>query len=98
IHEPYLPWHQDHFRHTALAIAHRMMLAVLLRGASRVWTAIPKWEEYCRPYTFGRPVPFTWLPVVSNIPVNEQGAGRQSVRARYTSSGGYLIGHFGTCG
>lgn len=98
IHEPYLPLRQEHFKHTALALAHRMMLAAVLRAAKRVWMAIPKWEEYCRPYALGRKVPFTWLPVVSNIPINHRRSGGQSVRARYAPSQELLIGHFGTCG
>ncbi len=98
LHEPYLPMRQDRLRHSALAVVHRMMLAAVLRAANRVWTAIPKWEEYCRPYTFGKPIPFTWLPVVSNIPVDHQSGATQAVRARYAPSDGCLIGHFGTCG
>jgi hypothetical protein len=98
IHEPYLPMRQARLTHSALAVAHRMMLTTLLRAASRVWTAIPKWEEYCRPYAFGRQIPFTWLPVTSNIPVDEGSSRIQSVRSRYASSRGHLIGHFGTCG
>lgn len=96
IHEPYLPLRQKEVRHAALAIAHRIMLATILRAASHVWVAIPKWEEYCRPYTFGRRIPFTWLPVVSNIPVHNF-AERSSFRNRYAPTGRFLIGHFGTC-
>jgi hypothetical protein len=97
IHEPYLPMRQDRVRHTALALAHRIMLAAVLRAASHVWVAIPKWEEYCRPYTFGRRIPFTWLPVMSNLPAS-QPANTRAVRNRYVAAGRYLIGHFGTCG
>jgi hypothetical protein len=98
VHEPYLPMRQNLLRHKALAVAHRIMLAAVLRAARHVWTAIPKWEEHCRPYTFGRRVPFTWLPVFSNIPVDKQGAETHAVRSRYVRSSGSLIGHFGTCG
>lgn len=98
IHEPYLPMGQQRLAHIALAIAHRVMLAAVLRAASHVWVAIPKWEEYCRPYTLGRRVSFSWLPVISNIPVDLQGGRIQAVRARYAPKGGFLIGHFGTCG
>jgi hypothetical protein len=97
IHEPYLPMGQEHLRHSALAVAHRIMLVALLASANRVWTAIPRWEEFCRPYTLGRPVQFNWLPVFSNIPVHEKSIGSRAVRARYLPSGGFLIGHFGTC-
>lgn len=97
IHEPFLPMRQKRVRHTALAIAHRLMLAVILRAASRVWLAIPKWEEYCRPYTFGRPLCFAWLPVVSNIPVHKTSRS-SATRLGYAPANGFLIGHFGTCG
>ena len=35
IHEPFLPLRQDRLRHTALAIIHRIMLAMVLRAAAR---------------------------------------------------------------
>jgi hypothetical protein len=98
VHEPYLPLPQENIRHTALAVAHRLMLTPLLRAAKRVWTAIPKWEECCRTYTLGRKVPFAWLPVISNIPVAGEGSDVRTVRSRYASSQQSLIGHFGTCG
>jgi hypothetical protein len=100
IHEPYLPMRQSRLKHSALALAHRVMLMAVLRRASRVWTSIPKWEEYCRPYTLGRSIPFAWLPVVSNIPVagEEQCRASAAIRARYAPAQGNLIGHFGTCG
>ena len=97
IHEPFLPLRQDRLRHTALAIIHRIMLAMVLRAAARIWIAIPKWEERCRPYA-ARSVPFIWLPVISNIPVKQQRGATEAVRARYAPSHQYLIGHFGTCG
>jgi hypothetical protein len=73
------------------------MLAAVLRAAGHVWVAIPKWEECCRPYAFGRRIPFTWLPVVSNIAACKP-ANSSAVRARYAPAGRFLIGHFGTCG
>jgi hypothetical protein len=97
IHEPCLPLPQDRLRHTALAVVHRIMLAMVLRAAARIWIAIPKWEERCRPYT-ARSVPFTWLPVISNIPVNRRPDATEAVRAQYARPGQHLIGHFGTCG
>jgi hypothetical protein len=98
VHEPYLPLGQVRIRHKTLAVAHRIMLAAVLNGASRVWTAIPKWEESCRPYMFGRSIPFFWLPVVSNITVHQEFTRVRSLRSRYSRPGGCLIGHFGTCG
>ena len=97
IHEPYLPMPQQKLRHAALAMVQRMMLSALLRAATRAWLAIPKWEEACRPYTFGRTLSFAWLPVISNIPVHNERKATGAVRARYAPERGFLIGHFGTC-
>jgi glycosyltransferase involved in cell wall biosynthesis len=98
VHEPYLPLRQKRLKHVALAVLHRLMLTVLLNAASRVWTAIPKWEERCRPYALGRSIPFSWLPVISNIPVDTDCKRIESVKSRYAPSRECLIGHFGTCG
>ena len=98
LHEAYLSLRQNRLKHLALAIAHRIMLTALLGVTRRVWMAIPKWEEYCRLYTLGRSIPFTWLPVVSNIPVIDEPGRTESIRSRYASSSELLIGHFGTCG
>ena len=97
IHEPFLSLQQERLRHRALAVAHRIMLAMVLRAAARIWVAIPKWEEWCRPYA-ERSVRFAWLPVMSNIPLNHQTDASEAVRAQYAPSNQYLIGHFGTCG
>jgi hypothetical protein len=97
IHEPFLPLPQDRLRHSALAVVHRIMLAMVLRAATRIWVAIPKWEECCRPYA-RRSIPFAWLPVISNIPVQHQRGATEAARAHYAPSREYLIGHFGTCG
>jgi len=97
VHEPFLPLPQQRLRHTVLAVAHRIMLAMVLRAAARIWVAIPKWEECCRPYA--RPsARFTWLPVTSNIPVQGDTAAARAVRSDYAASQQYLIGHFGSCG
>ena len=97
VHEPFLPLPQDSFRHSALAVIHRIMLTMVLRAAMRIWVAIPKWKDCCRPYA-RRSASFTWLPVVSNIPVSRQSGASEAVRANYAPSRECLIGHFGTCG
>jgi hypothetical protein len=98
IHEPYLPLPQASVRHTALALVHRIMLTAVLAASRRAWLAIQKWEERCRPYTFGRRLPFSWLPVPSTVSVYKDDAGTKSLRTRYSGGSGFLIGHFGTCG
>lgn len=69
VHEPGLGFGEGGLRHDAAAAVHRLMSIILLRRASHVWISIPAWEVRLKPYTLGRKVPFTWLPVPSNIPV-----------------------------
>lgn len=96
VHEPYLAFGEGNWRQDAAAAVHRVMAALLLRAARRVWVTIPAWETALRPFALGRRVPFAWLPVPSAIPVVEDEQGTIAARARYTPEGGALIGHFGT--
>jgi len=70
VHEPGLGFGEGGFRHDAVAVVHRLMTAMLLRKAERVWISTPAWEARLRPWAFGRSIPFTWLPVPGNIPVS----------------------------
>ncbi len=70
VHEPGLGFGEAGVRHDAVAAVHRLMTMILLRRAEHVWISIPAWEARMRPYAFGRKIPFTWLPVPSNIPVS----------------------------
>lgn len=99
VHEPFLAFGEGGWRQRGAASVHRLMTAMLLRAASRVWVSIPAWERAWRPYAPGRRVPFEWLPVPSTIPVGEDAASAAAVRARYANGGGvHLIGHLGTYG
>jgi len=69
VHEPGLGFGEGGLRHDAVAVVHRLMTILLLRRAEHVWISIPAWEARLRPYALGRKIPFTWLPVPSNIPV-----------------------------
>lgn len=84
VHEPGLGFGEGGLRHDAVAAVHRFMAAILLRRAAHVWISIPGWESRLRPYALGRKVPFTWLPVPSNIPV-----------VPANSDALYLVGYFG---
>jgi hypothetical protein len=75
VHEPGLGFGEGGIRHDVVAAVHRLMIALLLRKAERVWISIPAWEARLRPWAFGRSLPFTWLPVPSNIPVSTTYAG-----------------------
>ena len=98
VHEPGLGFGEGGIRHNAAAAMHRVMLALLLNRARRVWISIPAWADVLRPWAFGRhDLPFWWLPVPSNIPVqalNGQVASRRAEVLR--GSGGVILGHFST--
>jgi glycosyltransferase involved in cell wall biosynthesis len=98
VHEPYLPFVRGPLTQNAAAAVHRLMTAVLLRAASKVWVSIPAWGDRLQPYTFGRRLRFDWLPVPSNVPEIEDADGVSKIRKPYTPQGGQLIGHFGTYG
>jgi glycosyltransferase involved in cell wall biosynthesis len=96
VHEPYLPFGEGSFKQDGAAAVHRLMTAVLLRSATRVWMSIPAWEKRLRPYAFGGALEFNWLPIPSSIPVVEAPDRIQSLRTRYLPAGGNIVGHFGT--
>jgi hypothetical protein len=98
VHEPHLAFGEGSWKQDGAAAVHRVMTAVLLSAARRVWVSTPAWERCWRPYAFRRRVPFAWLPVPSNIPVVEDAAGARMIRARYAPDGSLLVGHFGTGG
>jgi glycosyltransferase involved in cell wall biosynthesis len=98
VHEASLGFGEGSWRQNIPALVHRLMTAILIRAATRIWISIPRWESRFRPYAFGRDVPFEWLPIPSNIPVVEDPAGIRALRKRYAPDGQPLIGHFGTYG
>jgi glycosyltransferase involved in cell wall biosynthesis len=98
VHEPYLAFRVSRWKQNVAALVHRLMTILLLRAAERVWVSIPEWERCWRPYTFGRRVPFGWLPIPSNIPVADSPNHAEAIRRRYAANDAVLIGHFGTYG
>lgn len=99
VHEPFLSFGEGSWRQNCVAVVHRLMAMVLLNAVSRVWTAIPAWEKYLRPYALGRRMEFQWLPVASNIPFVDDEASMRVIRSRYAGAGGTersIVGHFGT--
>lgn len=95
VHEPYLHLWEGSWRQTAAATVHRFMTAVLLRAATRVWISVPAWERMWKPYAFGRPVPFTWLPIPSGVRQPDALEVRE-LRARLGTDRHAVVGHFGT--
>jgi glycosyltransferase involved in cell wall biosynthesis len=51
-----------------------------------------------RPYTLGRKVAFSWLPIPSNVPVSDDRGTVEKLRRRYAPNHEFIIGHFGTFG
>jgi glycosyltransferase involved in cell wall biosynthesis len=97
VHEPYLAFGGGGLRWTAAASVHRVMTAILIHAASRIWIAIPRWERRWRPYAFGRDVPFTWLPIPSSLPMPAPEEVRR-VRGRHAPEGGPIVGHLSSYG
>nr|MDQ3804775.1 hypothetical protein [Acidobacteriota bacterium] len=95
-HEPFLAFGEGSRRQDAVALVHRLMTALLLRAAGRVWATIPAWAEAWRPYALGRRVRFEVLPVPSTIPVLGDPARTSAARSLYARPGGVLVGHLGT--
>ncbi len=96
VHEPFLDFGKGSWRQNVVALVHRLMTIILLSAASRVWITIPAWEAHWRPYALGRKLTFSWLPVVSNIPVIDDPEAIKAVRSRYVAAEGSIVGHFGT--
>jgi glycosyltransferase involved in cell wall biosynthesis len=96
VHEPFLEFAKGSWKQSIVALVQRLMTIILLSDASRVWITIPAWEAYWRPYALGRKKTFSWLPVVSNIPVIDDSEAIKAVRSRYVAAEGSIIGHFGT--
>jgi hypothetical protein len=97
VHEAFLSF-EGSWRQYGAALIHRLMTVILLRAVTRVWVSTPECARRWRSYTFGRRVPFQWLPVPSNIRVACDEAAINTVRRRYAPERGLLVGHFGTYG
>jgi glycosyltransferase involved in cell wall biosynthesis len=95
VHEPFLPFGEGSTKQDLAAAVHRLMVVILLNGASRIWVSIPDWETRLRPFVLGGNKSFGWLPVPSNIPVIDDPDGVARVRAQYAFPDSPLVGHFG---
>ncbi len=96
VHEPYLPFESGRLRQNVGAIAHRMMLMVLLRAADRVWVSTPSFVPMVQRFGPRRPLHYSWLPVPSpiarhDLPAEVQ-ARRRAISATVTDP---VIGYFG---
>ncbi len=97
VHEPFIGFKKTSWRQSAAAVVQRLMMAILLRTAQRVWVSTPTWEKYLRPFECGRRHTYRWLPLPSNVPALNDPGEVSKVHELY-APGGLLIGHFGTFG
>jgi glycosyltransferase involved in cell wall biosynthesis len=97
VHEPYLNFREGNWRQAGAAAVHRVMTAILLRAATRVWMSVPSWERMWKPYALGRHVPFVWLPIPSSLRPPDPRELRH-VRDAIGLDGQLMVGHLGTYG
>lgn len=93
VHEPGLGWRSRDGLHLLAAGVHRVMLALVLRGARRAWVTIPAWIGRARPYA-RRGLAIKWLPASSPVPVVEDARRVLAIRQQFSTASG-LIGIFG---
>lgn len=72
----------------------RVMSRMVHKASSKVFVTIPAWKDSLAPLK-GMP-PVRWLPVPSNIPVNQNPAAVKSLRERLSANSSIVIGTFGT--
>jgi glycosyltransferase involved in cell wall biosynthesis len=97
VHEAFLTF-EGSWRQFGAALVHRLMTVILLQTANRAWFSAQECERRWKPYTFGRHVPFQWLPIPSNIRFAANEEAVRAIRRRYGSEQTLLVGHFGTYG
>jgi glycosyltransferase involved in cell wall biosynthesis len=97
-HEAFLPFRDGTWRQYLAAAVQRVMTMILFRSTRRVWVSSPLWKPKIAPYSLGKDIRFTWLPVPSTIPVSATTESVADLRSYYTPNGEPLIGHFGTYG
>ena len=94
VHEPFLAFGEGSWKQDAAAAVHRIMAAIILNAASRVWISIPAWRNRLRPYLLGRRMPMEWLPVPSNV----ETAADPEAHVAESHFDRVTLGHFGTFG
>lgn len=95
-HEPYFYFTFARPSRNLLALAQRLMAAVLLRGTTVAYLSTETWIEYLRPYA---PSGTSWvaLPIPATIGCDASAEAVLRWRAK-AAGGGLLAGHFGTYG
>jgi glycosyltransferase involved in cell wall biosynthesis len=96
VHEPFLPFDSRRVRQNVGALAHRVMLGILLRSAHHVWVSTPSFLADVRRFTPTDAPPVSWLPVPSPVPVVDDTRAVTELRTMLASHRP-VVGHFGTC-
>jgi glycosyltransferase involved in cell wall biosynthesis len=98
-HEVAVPWGSWwEWKRNTLAVVTRLMAALLVTRADRVFVSIPSWEPLLRTIAPRCPEA-TWLPIPSNIPTRVPPGATPNVRRQFSiREGSKVIGHFGTYG
>jgi glycosyltransferase involved in cell wall biosynthesis len=95
-HEPYFYFTRRRPWRNAVAIAQRVMAALLVRSATQLYYSSENWHDYLRPYGAGDRG--TVLPIPATIPGSAQSARIQEFRREFAAAGASVVGHFGTFG
>ena len=90
-HEVRVGW-EGSARQRAASLIQRLMVRLLVRGASRLWISTLAWEPVLR---WSR-IPPQWLPVPANVPAGAPAEQVAAARQRFVSGDELLVGHFGT--
>jgi glycosyltransferase involved in cell wall biosynthesis len=98
-HEVVYPWRKDQrVREAVLAAVTRLMAAIVVWRADRMFVSVPFWGPYMRTFLPTCPTP-TWLPIPSNLPTTVDDVECARVRERLTGGAPMtVVGHFGTYG
>ena len=97
VHEPFVEFTRSPVAQNLVAAVQRVMTTILLSAACRVWITIPAWEALLRPFSFGKRIPFGWLPIPSSLKEQDRDA-IAAVRGTLLGRSTRIVGHFGTYG
>jgi glycosyltransferase involved in cell wall biosynthesis len=97
-HEPYYPFSAWPLHRNVLALANRVMVALLLSDTRVAYVSTRAWAVRLSRYA-PRALRFVWLPIPASVPSGSDSARVAGWRTRIASApGGRIIGHFGTFG
>ncbi|HXG55002.1 MAG TPA: glycosyltransferase [Vicinamibacterales bacterium] len=95
-HEPYF-YFSSHPLRNGLALVQRVMAAILLRAASRVYVSTEQWRRLLAPFA-PQGTAFTVIPVPATIATSARESDVRAWRLKLAGDAVNLAGHFGTFG